>query len=134
MGNPDSKIPDSLKSRAKEGILSHVLVTENLLAAEDRADSLVEQARLNEAISVVEELENEVAGMTISPRFSRTKKPSESVYNRGISNLNLTDLTEDEYKRATLLMSLKSLKNKINSTIISGLKNIVLDIERTKQK
>jgi len=127
----DSKI---LK-RGEKGILSQVFMDESVLAAEARAGSLIERAKLNEAIRVVEELEAEVANMTIPARFSRTKKPSQSQYNLkgNATTPSFSDLTEAEYKRKTLLIALESIKENIDKAI-SGIKIVTLDIEATKQE
>lgn len=135
MNIEDSKVPPSLKPRGKEGILSHVLVDENVLVAEAKADSLIEKARLNEAIKIVEQVEIEVRDMKISSRFSRTAKPSESGYKLNNNPIisSLRDLAEDEYKRQTILMNLTSVKDDINHAIMK-IKNTILDIEATKQE
>ena len=125
----------SLTPRGKEGILAKVkvLVTERVLNAEARAKSLIEKARFNEAIKVIEELEKEVTEMAMSPRFSRTAKPSESVYQKGGSlDFTLKDLTEDAYKRQTLMMSLGKIKDEI-ATCIGQIELAVMDIEATKK-
>ncbi|MBU0998848.1 hypothetical protein KKG24_00855 [Patescibacteria group bacterium] len=131
MSMEDSKI---LK-RGEKGILSQVFMDESVLAAEARAGSLIERAKLNEAIRVVEELEAEVANMTIPARFSRTKKPSQSQYNLkgNATTPSFSDLTEAEYKRKTLLIALESIKENIDKAI-SGIKIVTLDIEATKQE
>ncbi|MFA6177450.1 MAG: hypothetical protein WC694_00970 [Candidatus Paceibacterota bacterium] len=120
----------------KGSILGKVFKSEGLLNAEARASSLIERARLNEAIRVIEDLEAEVRDMKISDRFSRTAKPSESVYSSlggGMNAALLKGLTEDEYKRQVLLINLRSIRESIDSTI-GGMERVILDIEATKQE
>jgi hypothetical protein len=118
----------------KEGsILGMVYKSETVIAAEERGDSVVEQARFNEAIRVIEGLEAEVLAMEMPARFSRTKKPSESLFNTGVSSEEFVDLSEDEYKRKTLLLELRKLKSQI-AHAVGQLKGVVMDIEATKQE
>ena len=107
-------------------------VSKGVIEAKAKANAIIEKAKLNEAIRVIQRLEAEVKVMTISPRFSQTKRPSDSVYNIDAMNPNLVELTEAEYKRATLLMALEQIKNKILSSV-GDLEIMVLDIEATKQ-
>ena len=92
---------ENLTPQGKEGtILGKVLKSKEVIDAENRSSSLIEKAKLNEAIRIIEELEAEVANMEISKRFSRTAKPSESVYAHSQTmSESLKNLTEDEYKR-----------------------------------
>ncbi len=100
-------------------------------AAKLRAEELAERAKLNEAIRIIEELEKEVAGMPIAKRFSREKKPTESPLFSGAPNPILVSLTEDEYKRATLLKALEGIKEQLLGTI-TRIHDVVMDIETTK--
>ena|SRR3989338_6391355 len=117
--------------------LSDILVRpENpaLDAAEVRSAKIVERAQLNEAIRVIEELEDEVVHMTIANRFSRNAKPSENP-NTGYLKANMSPvlqgLTEDEYKRQTLLIKLQNIKTAI-TVEIDHLREVIMDIEATK--
>jgi hypothetical protein len=128
---------EDLEPQGKEGtILGKVFKSKEVVDAEARAQSLIEKARLNEAIRVIEDLETEVSTMKIADRFSRTAKPSESVYSSLSGGLNagiLKNLTEDEYKRQVLLINLKSIKSTIDSAI-GSMEQVILDIEATRQE
>jgi hypothetical protein len=100
------------------------------LAAESRAKELAKQAHFNEAVRVITELEQEVAAMHISNRFSTTKTPNFDMM-VGIPNPNMKNLTEAEFKRRTLLNDLQALKSKI-ALIAANVEDIVMDIEATK--
>ncbi|OGG79789.1 hypothetical protein A3A39_04625 [Candidatus Kaiserbacteria bacterium RIFCSPLOWO2_01_FULL_54_13] len=115
-------------------------------AAEARAAQIVERAQLNEAIRVIEELEEEVVTMKISERFKRDKVPSESPYIRGKTpegkpthplvggnpmSRAFIGLTEDQYKQQSLLRVLQDIKTKI-TVAVSELNAVVVDIEATK--
>lgn len=105
---------------------------QNLDAAEKRAKEIVDRAQLNEAIKIIEELETEVSTMHISNRFKRDAKPSESIMaGTQIMNVGFKGLTENEYKRQTLLYNLRLIKDRITSSV-QELHNAVLDIEATK--
>lgn len=98
-----------------------------------RADEVVERAQLNEALRIINGLEEEVASMVIAERFSRTKKPSEGAYGKFAgSRPDFHNATEEEYKRAQLLLNLRQLKDAILHNI-AQLKRVVLDIEATKR-
>lgn len=131
MKDPDSTTPKGVP--AEGSILSKVIETEGALQARARAQELIKQASLNEAIKVIERLEAEVTKIIMPRRFSRTAKPSESAYKMGILNPILEGLTEDEYKRKQLLINLGQIKQEIVSAI-SGLGDVILDIEATKQE
>jgi hypothetical protein len=113
----------------------HALQVDNpsLRAAEARARELVERASLNEAIRVIDELEQEVASMSIASRFRRDKIPSESPYWRasGFPNPVLRGLNEAEHKRTVLLLILAGLKNKMTN-IVGEIEDMVINIEATK--
>ncbi|OGI65281.1 hypothetical protein A3A95_03465 [Candidatus Nomurabacteria bacterium RIFCSPLOWO2_01_FULL_39_18] len=132
MNGPGDKIPGGVP--AEGSILSKVIETEGVTKAKGRAKELIDEARLNQAIKVIERLEEEVASMVMPERFSRTKKPSESVYRSGrVMGAGFHDLTEDEYKRQQLLVNLIQVKSSILEAV-EGLETIVLDIEATKQE
>ena len=132
MNNPDSKTPDGVVPN-ENSILSKVIETVGSLRARARARELIKEASFNEAIIVIERLEAEVTKIIMPRRFSRTAKPSESVYKIGILNPILEGLTEDEYKRQQLLINLGQIKQEIISAV-SGLEGVILDIEATKQE
>ncbi len=115
------------------GILEKVVVTEGAAAMIAKAESVVERARLNEALKIVEELEREVEKMVMPSRFSREKVVSESPYMMpGLISV-FKGLTEDKFKRAQLLRDLALLRGKILADI-QGMRTIVEDIETTKQE
>ena len=128
---------ENSQTQGKEGATSDkVFNKRKVFAAEDRANSLIEQAKFNEAIEIVEQLEVEVNNMVMHDRFSKTAKPSEGVYssfNGGLNAAILKGLTEDEYKRQILLINLRDIKNKILQAI-SDLDSVIIDIEATKQE
>jgi len=125
---------EDLQPVGKPGsILGMVFESDAVIAARARAHALIEQAKFNEAIKLIEQLEIEVTGMNMPERFSRTAKPSESVYNLGVTNPILVGLPEDEYKRQTLLIALRQTKADIISKI-GELEDVILDIEATKEK
>lgn len=125
---------EDIKPQGKEGtILGKIYKSEGVIAVENKASSLIEKAKLNEAIKIIEGLEEEVRTMKISDRFSRTAKPSESVYAKKQGfNPSLKNLTEDQYKRETLIMALNDIKKNIFSAI-NGIEYVIPDIEATKQ-
>lgn len=103
----------------------------NHRAAVERTKKLMDKAALNEAILVISELEEEVAGMHISSRFNASIIPSESSI-KTFSNPRRVGLSEQEYKRDELLTLLRGLKLEILS-VITKLEMVVMDIEATKR-
>lgn len=98
-----------------------------------RAEEIVERAQLNEALRIIDGLEEEVVSMSIAERFSRTKKPSEGVYGKFAgTHPDFSDATEEQYKRSQLLLDLRKIKGEILHNI-AQLKRVVLDIEATKR-
>ena len=103
-------------------------------AAEARALAILEQAELNEAVRVVESLQEEVRTMHVSNRFKRDVKPSESPYaamKGELLNPMYKNLTEDEYKRRSLLDKLEVIKSNIHKQV-RNVHEVVLEIEATK--
>lgn len=99
-----------------------------------RAEALVKKAQFNEAIRLIDDLEREAATMRLAKRFSRIKKPSESMLGRDMHTMNpvLRGLTEAEYKRMTLILALHEIREKI-LTAVQGLKTVVMDMEASKR-
>ena len=128
---PSEDVPKSVKP--EDPILSHIIVDEGVLPAMNRAEEFIKQAKLNEAIDIIEQLEREVATMAISSRFSREKIVSDSPYAKPNMVPTLVGLTEEQFKRTQLLRDLNSIKNEIFKKI-SDIKTVVLDIEATKQE
>ena len=127
-------MPEGTPEKGKiggEAILSKIVVTEGAKKILNKAEQVVDKARLNEAVRILEQLEREVSNMIKPKRFSREKIVSDSPYSMPDLVKQLQGLTEDEYKKAQLLRDLASLKNKIVLDI-HRLKNVVIDIESTK--
>ena len=127
-------MPEGTPEKGKiggEAILSKIVVTEGAKKILNKAEQVVDKARLNEAVRILEQLEGEVSNMIMPKRFSREKIVSDSPYSMPDLVKQLQGLTEDEYKKAQLLRDLASLKNKIVLDI-HRLKNVVIDIESTK--
>ena len=116
---------------AKDSILSKIVVPEGAATILTKAEQVVEQANLNEAIRIIERLEVEVGEMTMPARFSREKIVSNSPYHSINPAPGFEGVTEVEYKRQQLLVNLAAIKLGI-LTNISSLKGIVSDIEATK--
>ena len=106
----------------------------SFVAAQARAEELIRQAKFNEAVVVIDLLTTEVTNMELASRFSKTRKPSESLHTEVIDSIapRFMDLTEVEYKRAQLLENLKRIRAKIVHAV-GELQFIVLDIEATKR-
>src|SRR3989344_4281562 len=92
-----------------ETILGKIVVTEDAKKILAKAEETIERAQLNEAIRIIEELEDEVEKIVIPKRYSREKIVSESPYSMPGLVQQLKGLTEDEYKRAQLLKDLSSI-------------------------
>jgi hypothetical protein len=87
---------------------------QSLLAAEARADQLIEQSSLNEALLIIDGLEAEVSDMNIAQRFSRTKESYSAVGGPPVDlNPLLRGLNEADHKREQLLRDLRTLKAKV---------------------
>lgn len=99
-----------------------------------RADALVKRAQFNEAIRLIDDLEREVATMPLAKRFSRIKRPSESVLGKDMHTMNpvLRGLTEAEYKRMTLILAVHTIREKILAAV-QELKTVVMDMEASKR-
>ena len=107
-------MPEGTPEKGKiggEAILSKIVVTEGAAKIIAKAEQMIEKARLNEAVRILEQLEGEVSNMIMSKRFSREKIVSDSPYSMPDLVKQLQGLTEDEYKKAQLLRDLASLKN-----------------------
>src|SRR6185369_12768826 len=97
-------------------------------AAETKAERIVERMVSSEAIRTIDGLLEEVESMSISRRFSSTKKAWEAAGGppRGF-NLSLQGLTEAEYKRAQLKRDLQTLKTEIIQ-LIDRARTAVMDM------
>ncbi len=103
-----------------------------ILAAEARARSVVEAAKLNEAVHIIDGLIAEVQTMTIAKRFCENKKPSESMSAQAYPVHPLfKDLGEGEFKRKSIIADLEQARLVIFHQI-DTLQTIVMDIEATK--
>jgi hypothetical protein len=130
MESNNNENTQGIPTSADGSILSKLVITDGAAIIQKTAEQVVEHANLNEAIRIIEKLEKEVGEMVMPVRFSREKVVSSSPYSIN-TNPELKGLTEDEYKRQQLLMNLISLKHSILINI-SGLKDLVSDIEATK--
>lgn len=99
-----------------------------------RADALIKKAQFNEAIRLTDDLEREIATMPLAKRFSRIKKPSDSVIVKDVSTMNpvLRGLTEAEYKRMTLILAVHTIRGKILAAV-QEIKTVIMDMEAAKR-
>lgn len=101
----------------------------------DRAYKRAEREKemyLDPVVSYFTRLEEEVREMPIAKRFRRDKTP-EHAYSvgGGVLNPTLTELSEEEFKRASLLDSIQQIK--AQAVLLAGtVEGIILDIEATK--
>lgn len=95
----------------------------SLVAAREKAKRLVERAKITEAVSVVEELMDEVSQMHLAERHKKY----------GIRLGERTDESTDnrERKREKLKNTLSGLRQRLFDTI-AQLESVVIDIEATK--
>ena len=108
-------------------------------AAEKRSKDIMEKASVAGVVAVIDELIAEVEQMPIAKRFKRDGKIGEHfgayddalVRKANISNSLNPVLPESEFKRQQLLSDLKRKREEISRSI-SGLGEIVMDIEATK--
>ncbi len=113
--------------------IDNISRTPELVAAEQRAAALLEQARLNEAILVADNLLKEIDTMKIASRFSTEKKVFSSITETGGREEYALDKTEEKTKREQLRLDLERFKNNVFQAV-GALQKIVLDIEATKQE
>jgi hypothetical protein len=131
---PEANRPEQDSWRAFEPESGNPRLDEHpeLKAAVARAESVVEQASLNEAIKRIDDLLQEVDEMPVAERFSRTRKMEENK-NRGVKLLpQYENMTEEQLKRQQLRIALISVRSGI-LTQVQKLKDVVLDIEATKK-
>jgi hypothetical protein len=109
------------------------LTPESFKVATIKADSIVERARLSEALKIIDELEQEASTMRLAERFSKTRTLRQNQAGE-TSNIQerFLDMTEAEYRRWITLHELAQLKQTILNKV-SELHNLVLDMEATKQ-
>jgi hypothetical protein len=122
-----SDFVENLQRRVKEAEESQPA----LMAAKERARSVVEQASLNEAIVVIERLLAEVDTMPVAARFSRTRKMKENKLRPKKLLLQYEEMTEEKFKREQLRLRLREVREKILATI-TQLNETVMDMEATK--
>ena len=134
-----------LKFSQPEGgkrLLSTIIETPGAIEAKSNVAELLARASLGpaEAQAEIEKLETVVNSLTMPSRFSRVKKPAESPFAAKALNPALANLTEDEYKRQTLLINLRSIKNEFPAVsyknnfflLLGRLEALALEIEMTK--
>jgi hypothetical protein len=118
-----------------ENIQDHVRDLEeenpNFAKAREKTEGIIERARLNEAIRVIDELLGEVETMPIAERFSRTRKIEENLLRGSAMLPEYESMTESDFKRTQLARDLRGIKTEI-SKAVSDLEVVVMDMEATK--
>ena len=104
--------------------------------AERKAEEIIERAKMNEAIRIIDGLIAEVDSMILPERFSPTRKVYEESGGRppsgGILRPDLQGMTERDFKREQLRRDLVGVRQQIIHTI-TKLKIVIMDMEATKQ-
>lgn len=122
---------------------AHSIESPGVILAKARVADLVKRAHVdvNEAMKVIDELEEEITRMQMPKRFRKREKPLGNQYDIAAPMVDLSRLTADEQKCLQLHTDLRLVKNAIiqaashggdYASAVNRLEFVIMDIESTK--